>query len=61
MKYEVVESGLHRDLWHVEMIDDEGRVFVAVFSGPDAEQRAVEYADWKNAETDAELLHNGRN
>jgi hypothetical protein len=46
--YETVESREFPDHWHVEAIDDEGRVFVAVFSGPDAEERAREYADWKN-------------
>jgi len=34
---------------HAEAVDDERRVFVAIFSGPEAEQRAREYATWKNA------------
>ncbi len=46
--YELVESDLYPGHWHVEAIDNEGRIFVAVFSGPDAEARATEYADWKN-------------
>ena len=32
----------------MQAIDDGGRVFVAVFSGPEAEDRAREYADWKS-------------
>ncbi len=36
--------------WHVEAIDkDSGDIFVAVFSGPDSEERAREYADWKSS------------
>ena len=34
--------------WRVEAIDEDGRVLVTVFTGPFAQQRAVEYADWKN-------------
>ena len=48
LKYEVIESPEFPGQWHAEAIDDEGRVFVAVFSGPEAEERAREYADWKN-------------
>jgi hypothetical protein len=47
MKYEMVESKSYPDHWHVEAIDDEGRIYVAVFSGPDAKNRATEYLDWK--------------
>jgi hypothetical protein len=36
--------------WHVETIDkDSGDIFVAVFSGPDAEERAREYAEWQES------------
>ena len=36
--------------WHVEMIEpDSGDIFVAVFSGPDAEERAREYAKWQES------------
>ena len=36
--------------WRVEMIEAEtGDIFVAVFSGPDAEERAREYAQWQEA------------
>jgi hypothetical protein len=49
MHYEVVESRQDRGHWHVEAIDDDGAVFVAVFSGPKARERAYEYASWKNS------------
>ena len=44
--------------WHVEAIDpNSGDIFVAVFSGPDAEQRAREYADWQRLRlTESERL-----
>jgi hypothetical protein len=36
--------------WHVEAIDmDSGDIFVAVFSGPDSEERAREYATWQGS------------
>lgn len=49
MCYEVVESRQYSGHWHAEAIDDDGRVFVAVFSGPNAAERAHEYATWKNS------------
>ena len=48
MYHEVVESKAYPGHWHVEAIDNEGRVYIAVFSGPSAMERAAEYADWKN-------------
>jgi hypothetical protein len=48
VNYEIVESRDYPGHWHVEAIDNEGRIYVAVFSGPDAKERAAEYADWKN-------------
>ena len=48
--YEVVESKDFPDHWHVESILDDGEVYVTVFSGPEAQERAVEYADWKNGD-----------
>ena len=47
--YEVIESREYPGHWHAEAIDSEGRVLVAVFSGPNAMERAAEYSDWKNA------------
>jgi hypothetical protein len=36
--------------WRVEAINrDSGDVFVAVFSGPDAAERAREYASWQQS------------
>jgi hypothetical protein len=51
MTYEIVESRDTPDEWRVEAIDHEGdgEVYVAIFSGPDAEARAREYAAFKNA------------
>ena len=48
MRYDIAESRDYPDHWHVEAIDDDGRVYVAVFTGPQASERAAEYADWKN-------------
>jgi len=49
MHYEVAESRKYPGHWHVEAVDDDGRVFVVVFSGPNAQERAHEYASWKNS------------
>lgn len=48
LKWEVVESRQCPGVWHVEAIDDagEGEIRMAVFSGPDAEGRARQYAAW---------------
>ena len=50
MKYEVVKSKYAQDTWVVEAINlpGEGEIFAACFDGPDAQQRAEEYATWKN-------------
>jgi hypothetical protein len=48
MKYEMIESRAEPGHWHVESINDDGSVYVVVFSGPEAKERAAEYADWKN-------------
>ena len=52
MLYEVVRSHGMADEWRVEAIDDgnEGVVYVSIFSGPEAEARAQEYAGWKNGQ-----------
>jgi len=51
MQYEAFKSKGTVDEWRVEAIDEnnEGQVFVTIFSGPDAKQRAEEYAAWQNA------------
>ena len=35
--------------WVVEAVGSDGEVYVAQFYGPDDEERAKEYAAWKNA------------
>ena len=49
--YVVVPSWGVADEWRVEAIDyeGEGECFVAIFCGMLAEERAGEYADFKNA------------
>jgi hypothetical protein len=48
MKYEVVPSNNTPDEWRAEAIDDEGRCYVVIFSGPNAYSRANDYADTEN-------------
>jgi hypothetical protein len=36
-----------RSDWRVEWSGDDGEVEVAIFSGPNARQRAIEYAEWR--------------
>lgn len=43
----VTESADRPGCWTVEAYDSEGSVFQATFQGPDAEQRARDYAQWK--------------
>ena len=57
MNYEAVESKPYPDEWRVEAIDSEGRVFVAIFSGPAAKERANEYAAWKNGVQEPQMAH----
>ncbi len=49
LEYEVTPSPKQADEWRVEAInyDREGEVYVAIFSGPEAKERAEEYATWK--------------
>lgn len=51
LHYECVKSRFCPDEWVVEAIDhaSEGEIYAATFSGPGAEERAEEYARWKNA------------
>lgn len=50
VRYEVVQTLDLRDEWRVEGIDHDadGQVYVALFSGPQAKERAKEYAQFKN-------------
>ena len=49
--YEAVPAKGAVNEWLVEATDEasEGEVYTARFSGPGAEQRATEYAQWMNA------------
>ncbi len=46
---EMVKDATIPDTWRVEKLDSDGDggIDVAVFSGPNAFQRAAEYAAWK--------------
>jgi hypothetical protein len=48
MQYEMKES-LFKGEWVVEAINEEGdgEIYVTAFSGPQAKERAAEYAAWK--------------
>ncbi len=48
MEYETVEDRLTPGTWRVEAVGDDGEVYVAIFSGPDAKARADEYCLWKS-------------
>ncbi|MFI5353758.1 MAG: hypothetical protein ACHQZS_12450 [Candidatus Binatales bacterium] len=47
MKYVAFEDGRNPGDWCVEAQDSQGRFLLAFFVGPDAKQRAEEYAAWK--------------
>lgn len=48
--YEVSRSQEMDEDWVAGAVDheSEGEIYIALFSGPGAEGRAREYADWKN-------------
>lgn len=50
MVFEVTKSNNTVNEWRVEAIDfdEDGEIYVAMFSGPHARERAEEYAAWKN-------------
>ena len=50
MRYEVVQDKRTVSDWRVEAINDDsdGEVYVSIFSGPLAKERAEEYSNWKN-------------
>ena len=50
MDYEVLASEGVINEWRVEAINyaGDGEVYVTIFSGPDAKERAEEYAEWKS-------------
>lgn len=43
MKYFVFEDRECAPDWRVEGMDEQGQVYITIFSGPDAEKRAQEY------------------
>lgn len=51
MFWETVEHKNYPGEWVTEAIDyaSEGEIYCALFSGPRAEERAKQYAAWKNA------------
>ena len=50
LHFEVVRDQKYANEWRVEAIDTKtGDVFVAIFSGPLAQERAKEYASFKNS------------
>jgi hypothetical protein len=51
MDWEISEDKDYPGNWHVDAIDfvNEGSCYVTIFSGPDAENRAREYAGWLNS------------
>jgi hypothetical protein len=54
VNYEVMADKDFPNDWRVEAIDSKnGDIYVAVFSGPDSEQRAREYAAWQQSLTHA--------
>lgn len=46
-KPEVAPNKVRGD-WNVEQFDDEGNCLMAIFTGPEAEQRAREYAHYRS-------------
>lgn len=48
LTYETAESAYEPGEYVVEAIGPDGEVYVAVFAGPDAKERANDYAEWKN-------------
>jgi hypothetical protein len=46
----VVPNAEMADAWNVEQFDEDGSCLMAIFVGPDADVRAREYADIRNAE-----------
>lgn len=57
MRYEIVKSTSVSDEseWRVEAIneDGDGEVYVAIFSGPEAKERAEEYAEFKMVQSES--------
>lgn len=53
LKHEAIEDRIDPHQWRVECLDlSTGDVYVALFCGPIAKERALEYADFKNRSID---------
>ena len=48
----VFEDLLYPGDWRVEWIDDAGEVEITIFAGPNAQNRALQYADRQSARHD---------
>ena len=44
---EITQTNSIPPSWSVEMIDEDGGIEIASFSGPEGRARAAEYARWK--------------
>lgn len=49
MLHELTQDQDHPRDWRVESTGSDGECYVVIFAGPKAEERAREYAGWKNA------------
>lgn len=51
MEYKVLQDSENNDRWLAQAInfDGEGEVYTVLFLGYEAEERAREYAEWKNS------------
>jgi hypothetical protein len=65
-EYEVIRDRLDQESWRVEGIDyaNDGVVYIAVFTGPRAKERAEEYGAFKNrmgleSDLNVDLVHAG--
>ncbi len=54
MRYEALEYERRPGEWCVEAQDETGEFHRAFFAGPIAEKEARAYAEWRNAQLDAE-------
>lgn len=59
VQYHVAQSVNCQDEWTVEAINfaGDGEVYKATFSGPNAQQRAEEYAEWVSAKSNPITTH----
>jgi len=52
MEWTVFKDSRKRGVWRVEApdFDEEDQLYITIFSGPEARERAEEYAEWKNSQ-----------